>query len=198
MAHLPPRTKRHPFLKYQGLEYTDADIADFEERINEDGARRMIRVVVLLDLDAPGRAAALYFFEVAICTTNWRDHFDSVPDCGDTGGFDVYIYAPELPIIDMDTKALDYRSVWKLRWPGVADGAHREQPNLRALGTLISSYHHPPFSCSRTYASRDYEDRRGSAMDCREKTESFVGLVENRNDSTRGDFSTMEMHVWHS
>ncbi|GKA77522.1 hypothetical protein Tco_0783983, partial [Tanacetum coccineum] len=33
MAHLPPREKRHPFLKYQGLEYTDADIVDFEERM---------------------------------------------------------------------------------------------------------------------------------------------------------------------
>ncbi|GJV45268.1 hypothetical protein Tco_1429804 [Tanacetum coccineum] len=30
---LPPRDQRHPFLRYQGLEYTDADIADFEERM---------------------------------------------------------------------------------------------------------------------------------------------------------------------
>nr|GEV69844.1 hypothetical protein [Tanacetum cinerariifolium] len=29
---LTPRKQRHPFLRYQGLEYTDADIADFKER----------------------------------------------------------------------------------------------------------------------------------------------------------------------
>ncbi|GJT87126.1 hypothetical protein Tco_1068843 [Tanacetum coccineum] len=33
LAPLPPREQRHPFLRYQGLEYTDADIADFEERM---------------------------------------------------------------------------------------------------------------------------------------------------------------------
>ncbi|GJZ99177.1 hypothetical protein Tco_0671728 [Tanacetum coccineum] len=33
MAPLPPREQRHPFLRYQGLEYTDADIADFKERL---------------------------------------------------------------------------------------------------------------------------------------------------------------------
>ncbi|GJW55138.1 putative ribonuclease H-like domain-containing protein [Tanacetum coccineum] len=33
MAPLPPREQRHLFLRYQGLEYTDADIADFEERM---------------------------------------------------------------------------------------------------------------------------------------------------------------------
>ncbi|GKC94805.1 hypothetical protein Tco_1160247, partial [Tanacetum coccineum] len=33
MAPLPPREQRHPFLRYQGLEYTAEDIADFEERM---------------------------------------------------------------------------------------------------------------------------------------------------------------------
>ncbi|GKE03507.1 hypothetical protein Tco_1395525 [Tanacetum coccineum] len=33
MAPLPPHEHRHPFLRYQGLEYTNADIADFEERM---------------------------------------------------------------------------------------------------------------------------------------------------------------------
>ncbi|GJX13076.1 hypothetical protein Tco_0204834 [Tanacetum coccineum] len=32
MAPLPPRELRHPFLRYDGPEYTDADVADFEER----------------------------------------------------------------------------------------------------------------------------------------------------------------------
>ncbi|GKB10745.1 hypothetical protein Tco_0844668, partial [Tanacetum coccineum] len=30
---LPPREQRHPFLRYQGLEYTDAVIVDFESRL---------------------------------------------------------------------------------------------------------------------------------------------------------------------
>ncbi|GKF08438.1 hypothetical protein Tco_0042662, partial [Tanacetum coccineum] len=34
MAPLPPREQRHLFLKYQGLEYIDEDIADFEERLD--------------------------------------------------------------------------------------------------------------------------------------------------------------------
>ncbi|GJS09106.1 putative reverse transcriptase domain-containing protein [Tanacetum coccineum] len=33
MVPLPPHEQRHPFLRYQGLEYTHADIADFEERL---------------------------------------------------------------------------------------------------------------------------------------------------------------------
>ncbi|GKF94922.1 hypothetical protein Tco_0284622 [Tanacetum coccineum] len=33
MVPLPPREQRHPFLRYAGLEYSDADIADFEERM---------------------------------------------------------------------------------------------------------------------------------------------------------------------
>ncbi|GJY41329.1 hypothetical protein Tco_0428599 [Tanacetum coccineum] len=33
MAPLPPHEQRYPFLGYQGLKYTDADIADFEERL---------------------------------------------------------------------------------------------------------------------------------------------------------------------
>ncbi|GKE50927.1 hypothetical protein Tco_1486083, partial [Tanacetum coccineum] len=82
MAPLPPREQRHPFLRYQGLEYTDADIADFEERLERIYGREIHRVQVvdfqgmpelmrdglfgrmrmehrddaevLLDLDAPG------------------------------------------------------------------------------------------------------------------------------------------------
>ncbi|GJS05733.1 hypothetical protein Tco_0322241 [Tanacetum coccineum] len=33
MAPVPPHEQRHPFLRYQGLEYTDVDIANFEERL---------------------------------------------------------------------------------------------------------------------------------------------------------------------
>ncbi|GJX48804.1 hypothetical protein Tco_0273994 [Tanacetum coccineum] len=51
MEPLPPRKQRHPFLRYQGLEYSDMDIADFEEwleRIHDRDTHR-----VLLDLNAP-------------------------------------------------------------------------------------------------------------------------------------------------
>ncbi|GKC40149.1 hypothetical protein Tco_1052533, partial [Tanacetum coccineum] len=47
MAPLPPREQRHPFLRYQGLEYSDADIADFEERLERNYSREIHRVQVL-------------------------------------------------------------------------------------------------------------------------------------------------------
>ncbi|GKA13042.1 hypothetical protein Tco_0692588 [Tanacetum coccineum] len=47
MAPLPPREQRHPFLRYQGLEYFDQDIADFEERLERIHDRGTHRVQVL-------------------------------------------------------------------------------------------------------------------------------------------------------
>ncbi|GJU79787.1 hypothetical protein Tco_1282152 [Tanacetum coccineum] len=43
---LPPRDQRHSFLKFKGLEYTDADITDFEERLGKIYDRRVHRVLV--------------------------------------------------------------------------------------------------------------------------------------------------------
>ncbi|GJT04415.1 hypothetical protein Tco_0838877 [Tanacetum coccineum] len=43
MAPLPLREQRYPFLRYQGLEYTDADIADFEERLQRIYSRESTR-----------------------------------------------------------------------------------------------------------------------------------------------------------
>ncbi|GJS72938.1 hypothetical protein Tco_0705779 [Tanacetum coccineum] len=48
MAPLPPHEQRHPFLRYQGLEYTDADIADFEERLERIYSRE-IHMVQFVD-----------------------------------------------------------------------------------------------------------------------------------------------------
>ncbi|GKG33524.1 hypothetical protein Tco_0433683, partial [Tanacetum coccineum] len=31
---LPPRDQRHEYLRFKGLQYTDADIADFEMRLS--------------------------------------------------------------------------------------------------------------------------------------------------------------------
>ncbi|GKC43564.1 hypothetical protein Tco_1061286, partial [Tanacetum coccineum] len=54
---LPPREQRNPFLRYQGLEYTDADIKDFETRLARI-YRREVHMVdaqgAILDLDTPG------------------------------------------------------------------------------------------------------------------------------------------------
>ncbi|GKF49465.1 hypothetical protein Tco_0142716, partial [Tanacetum coccineum] len=47
MAPLSPHEQRHPFLKYQGLEYSDQDIADFEERLERIHDRDTHRVQVL-------------------------------------------------------------------------------------------------------------------------------------------------------
>ncbi|GJZ25036.1 hypothetical protein Tco_0562495 [Tanacetum coccineum] len=47
MAPLPPREQRHPFLRYQGLEYTDVDIANFEERLERIHDRDTYRVQVV-------------------------------------------------------------------------------------------------------------------------------------------------------
>ncbi|GJV77901.1 hypothetical protein Tco_1509485 [Tanacetum coccineum] len=47
MAPLPPRKQRHTFLRYQGLEYTDEDIANFEERLERIYSREIHRVQVV-------------------------------------------------------------------------------------------------------------------------------------------------------
>ncbi|GJT91831.1 hypothetical protein Tco_1080676 [Tanacetum coccineum] len=47
MAPLPPREQRHLFLRYRGLEYSYADIADFEERLERIYGREIHRVQVV-------------------------------------------------------------------------------------------------------------------------------------------------------
>ncbi|GJU56694.1 hypothetical protein Tco_1234460 [Tanacetum coccineum] len=43
----PPRDQRHQYLRYEGLQYTDADIADFEERLRRIYSREIHRVQVM-------------------------------------------------------------------------------------------------------------------------------------------------------
>ncbi|GJR77204.1 hypothetical protein Tco_0089569 [Tanacetum coccineum] len=38
---LPPRDQRHPYLRFEGLEYTDGDIADFKDRLGKIYGREM-------------------------------------------------------------------------------------------------------------------------------------------------------------
>ncbi|GJS42064.1 hypothetical protein Tco_0567107 [Tanacetum coccineum] len=47
MTPLPPREQRQSFLRYQGLEYSDQDIADFKERLERIHDRGTHRVQVL-------------------------------------------------------------------------------------------------------------------------------------------------------
>ncbi|GJS20185.1 hypothetical protein Tco_0448817 [Tanacetum coccineum] len=47
MAPVPPREQRNPFLRYQGLEYTNADIADFEERLERIYSQEIHQVQVM-------------------------------------------------------------------------------------------------------------------------------------------------------
>ncbi|GKE40060.1 hypothetical protein Tco_1463465 [Tanacetum coccineum] len=59
---LPPRDQRHQYLSFEGLQYTDTDIVDFEERLGRiydredtDGAQGCSRFgEVVLDLDTAG------------------------------------------------------------------------------------------------------------------------------------------------
>ncbi|GJX74164.1 hypothetical protein Tco_0312759 [Tanacetum coccineum] len=41
---LPPLNQRHQYLRYEGLQYTDADIADFETRLAGIYRREIHRV----------------------------------------------------------------------------------------------------------------------------------------------------------
>nr|GEU46872.1 hypothetical protein [Tanacetum cinerariifolium] len=44
---IPPKDQRHQYLRFKGLEYTDADIADFEKRLGKIKRREVHRVLVL-------------------------------------------------------------------------------------------------------------------------------------------------------
>ncbi|GKE67328.1 hypothetical protein Tco_1521489, partial [Tanacetum coccineum] len=44
---LPPSDQRHQYLRYEGLQYTDADIADFEERLGRIYNREIHQVQVV-------------------------------------------------------------------------------------------------------------------------------------------------------
>ncbi|GKF65733.1 hypothetical protein Tco_0192250 [Tanacetum coccineum] len=44
---LPPLEQRHGFLRYEGLEYTDSDIADFESRLERIYTQEIHRVQVV-------------------------------------------------------------------------------------------------------------------------------------------------------
>ncbi|GKE28003.1 hypothetical protein Tco_1443387, partial [Tanacetum coccineum] len=83
MAPLPPREQRHPLLRYQGLEYTDADIEDFEMRLTRIYKRESIGMLrfgqAILDLDTPG--ALQFLLGGARRRMSWSAR--QIPDKGD-------------------------------------------------------------------------------------------------------------------
>ncbi|GKF69316.1 hypothetical protein Tco_0202373, partial [Tanacetum coccineum] len=87
MAH-PPREQRHRFLRYEGLEYTDLDIADFESRLERIYTREIHRVQVMdfqgmLELLRDGLFARMvmeHYDEagvVVFTSQGWRRLFDT-------------------------------------------------------------------------------------------------------------------------
>ncbi|GKA32243.1 hypothetical protein Tco_0718610 [Tanacetum coccineum] len=66
MAPLPPHEQRHPFLRYQGLEYSDADIADFEERLERIYGREIHMVHVVDFLGMPKLMRDVLFARIRI------------------------------------------------------------------------------------------------------------------------------------
>ncbi|GJT46677.1 hypothetical protein Tco_0955392 [Tanacetum coccineum] len=84
---LPPREQRHPFLRYEELQYTEADIEDFETRLTRIYRREVYRVQVfdfggLPNLMAEGLSARMLMEHrddqgVSLFTSRaWRRLFD--------------------------------------------------------------------------------------------------------------------------
>ncbi|GJV50501.1 hypothetical protein Tco_1440713 [Tanacetum coccineum] len=82
---LPPHDQRHQYLRYEGLHYTDADIADFEARLAKIYMREVHRVQVfdiggLLDLMVDGLSARMLMEHR---DAQGADSARQVPDKGD-------------------------------------------------------------------------------------------------------------------
>ncbi|GKB95279.1 hypothetical protein Tco_0981416 [Tanacetum coccineum] len=54
---VPPKDQRHPYLRFEGLEYTDVDIVDFQMRLGKIYGREVHRVLVLDFEGLPGEMA---------------------------------------------------------------------------------------------------------------------------------------------
>ncbi|GJY18887.1 hypothetical protein Tco_0390378 [Tanacetum coccineum] len=119
MAH-PTRDQRHQYLRYEGLQYTDADIADFETRLARIYRREIHRGCsrtefgeVVLDLDTPGalqfqlgrvrrRTAPSYtFIKDPMLRLCHRLITCSIARRSQASEKGLMVIAPALPIIDM-------------------------------------------------------------------------------------------------
>ncbi|GJR30014.1 hypothetical protein Tco_1106246 [Tanacetum coccineum] len=107
---LPPRDQRHQYLRFEGLEYTDADITDFEERLGRIYGREIHRVQVfyfggLTDLMAEGLSGGVrrrlsrreFILGMGLHTTEeiesvgfgayWAESARQIPDKGDLSAY---------------------------------------------------------------------------------------------------------------
>ncbi|GKA79007.1 hypothetical protein Tco_0785544 [Tanacetum coccineum] len=112
---LPPRDQRHQYLRYEGLQYTDADIADFEARLARIYRREVHMVQVfdfrgLSDLMADGLSARMLMEHkvaqgVSMFTSRaWRRLFDIRGRWWSQETFEpegLTVIAPALLVIDM-------------------------------------------------------------------------------------------------
>ncbi|GKD92313.1 hypothetical protein Tco_1372150 [Tanacetum coccineum] len=57
---LPPRDQRHQYLRFEGLEYTDADITDFEERLGRIYGKEIHRVESVRQIPDKGDLSAYW------------------------------------------------------------------------------------------------------------------------------------------
>ncbi|GJU43292.1 hypothetical protein Tco_1200558 [Tanacetum coccineum] len=106
---LPPREQRHLFLRYKGLEYSDADIADFEVRLARIYRREFVAQLA--------------------------EHFGLLT-AEILGGLTVI--APELPVIDMaELVRLQICAQFDDTWAWVAMSSKR-QPNAVAGAPTIA------------------------------------------------------------
>ncbi|GJT56172.1 hypothetical protein Tco_0991226 [Tanacetum coccineum] len=126
MAPLPPREQRHPSLRYQGLEYSNADIGDFEERLERiySGARRYLsskQFILALGLHTEEEMESLSF------AWYWSEKILR----------ELTVIAPELPIIDM-AKLVRLQIYVQLddTWVWVAMGPER-QPDATASALIV-------------------------------------------------------------
>ncbi|GKA26889.1 hypothetical protein Tco_0713057 [Tanacetum coccineum] len=83
---LPPRDQRHQYLKFEGLQYTEGDIADFETRFGE----------AMLDLDTAG-ALQFQFGEMQTAGFGlyWAESARQIPDKGDLSAYWIRISSVE-------------------------------------------------------------------------------------------------------
>ncbi|GJW08631.1 hypothetical protein Tco_1571054 [Tanacetum coccineum] len=98
---LPPRDQRHPFIRFEGLEYTDADIGDFEERLGFGEAVLDLDTIRALQFQLGGAKRRMSWREFILAMglhttkeiestgfgTYWVDSARQIPDKGDLSAY---------------------------------------------------------------------------------------------------------------
>ncbi|GJR92263.1 hypothetical protein Tco_0264437 [Tanacetum coccineum] len=100
---LPPRDQRHQYLRFEGLEYTDADIMDFEERLGRIYSIRIHRMLVLDFESLP-----------AIMSERFSEAFmdiDAEAEEMETAGFDLYLAESVRQIFDKGNLSAYWRGI---------------------------------------------------------------------------------------